>query len=74
VTVYVVRGRVEFTNAAGQTVVVGNNQVVTVDDQGNISVPVEASEAQKAALRSAVGDTQGDRVIDVTIISPSGSE
>lgn len=70
VIVYVVRGRIEFKDKEGNSVFVDNNQVITVDDQGRISGPTEATEAQiEAGRRSSTGET--NEAIDITIISPS---
>ena len=70
VRTFVARGTVTFTNAAGQTVVVKNNQVVTVSADGTISDPVEATADQKQAAKDAFKEEPGDRAIDITI-SPS---
>lgn len=71
VRTFVAQGQVVFTNpVTGQSVTVGNGQVVTVSADGTISAPTEATAAQQQAARDAFRENPGDRAIDITI-SPS---
>ncbi len=73
VRTFVARGQVVFLNTVtGQSVTVPNGYVVVVDADGNISEPTEATDAQrKAADDKFKEDTDKERAIDITIISPS---
>jgi hypothetical protein len=73
VRTYVAQGVVVFHNpATGQSVTVQNGYVVTIDEQGNISAPVEATQEQSDAAREQFKQNPGgqDRAIDITV-SPS---
>ncbi|MDF3059100.1 MAG: hypothetical protein K0R17_3315, partial [Rariglobus sp.] len=56
VRTFVAQGVVVFVSPTGKEVTVQSGYVVTVDDQGNISEPVEATDAQRDAARDAFKD------------------